>query len=54
MLILKTAIETFAVAYGVGCIYVVIQAAREKLSRTGIVIFAIASLVIPAYFFLGR
>jgi hypothetical protein len=51
---LKTAIEAFAVVYGVSCLYVVTQAVREKLSRTEIVIFAVASLVIPAYFFLGK
>jgi hypothetical protein len=51
---LKTAIEAFAAVYGASCLYVITQAVRQKLSRTEIVIFAIASLVIPAYFFLGR
>jgi hypothetical protein len=46
--------EAFAVVYGVGCLYVVVQAVRAKLSRAETVIFAVASLVIPAYFFLGR
>ncbi len=51
---MKTAIETFVVVYGAGCLYVVVQAVRAKLSRTETVIFAVASLVIPAYFVLGR
>ena len=51
---MKTAIEVFAVVYGAACLYVVVQAVRQKLSRAEMVIFAVASLVIPAYFFLGR
>jgi hypothetical protein len=48
------ALAVYAAGYGAGCLYVVVQAIRGKVSRAEVVIFGVASLVIPAYFFFGR